>query len=546
MSFISRWICDKTLVRLAIVSLVVVIACSAAVGASTSNRGLLLDVRDARLADVVVLLCSQSGANIVINPDVADKRVTAMISDKPLETILENVVRSTAGVDFWKTDDGTYIVGSKRPAADVKQDAVVAATATVQPQPARPVMHREVIKLVNSDPTELLIALGLISPDASPVFRHFFSGKNVLGGIDQDNVPCGIRIVQDTKRDSVAPTVDPNNLFNAAGRTANADEGAGQYNPRPNPRPNPYQPNPNPYNQQQVNPNDPNNLAPGTLMPDGVQLVQPFPLDNSIIVRGTEEGIADFKNLVHLLDIPPKQVQIKAEFIEVTTDDVKRLGVDWSLDRLNETISTNFNPGGNIVVGLTTGNLTAALRAELTRNSGNVINSPIISTINNQFAQIQVGSNIPYWTTTVVAVGNGQLVQQQNVQQLQIATTLGVLPRVNGDGTITLTLMPNVSDQGTVYNSPDGSTALPEQRYESLYTMRRVMNGETIVVGGFIRKNKTVSMTQVPILGDLPIIGPLFRSTSTSLSDRELLIFVTPTIIGDKAAGSSIGVSPSL
>jgi general secretion pathway protein D len=559
MSLKLRWVCDKTLVRLAIASLVVIIACSAAVGASGSGRGLILDVRDARLADVVLLLTSQSGANIVINPDVADMRVTAMISDQPLETILENVVRNTAGVEFWKTEDGTYIIGGKRPSPAAKQEPVVPVTTTAQYIPAKPVVTREVIKLVHSDPTELLITLGALPSEASLSYRRFLSrneytrsepyGNSILGGIDQDASQTGIFIPQNIgKPDAVAPSIDPGNTMglNGAGRAATTGEGAGQYPPRPYPGPQPGPqpgpgPRPGPADQW-----DQNNLVPGTLLPDGVDLVQPFPLDNSIIVRGTEEGIADFKNLVHLLDIPPKQVQIKAEFIEVSTNDVKRLGVDWSLDRLNETISTNFNPGGNVVVGLTTGNLAASLRAELTRNSGNIINSPIISTINNQYAEINIGSNIPYWTTVLVSVGNGQVVQQQQMNQLQVQTYLRVLPRVNGDGTITLTLMPSVQDTGNVYNSPDGNQVIPETRFQTLYTMRRVMNGETIVVGGFIRKNKTINMTQIPILGELPIVGTLFRTTSTATSDRELLIFVTPTIIGDRSAGSSIGVSPSL
>jgi type II secretory pathway component GspD/PulD (secretin) len=78
-----------------------------------------------------------------------------------------------------------------------------------------------------------------------------------------------------------------------------------------------------------------------------------------------------------------------------------------------------------------------------------------------------------------------------------------------------------------------------------LNTTRRVMNGETIVVGGFIRKNESTNITQIPLLGSLPLIGPLFRSKSVTGDDTELLIFVTPTIIGEKSAGASVGVTPT-
>ncbi len=274
-------------------------------------------------------------------------------------------------------------------------------------------------------------------------------------------------------------------------------------------------------------------------------MVMPFASDNSLIIRGTEDGIAAFKDLVYLLDVPPKQVQIKAEFVEVSTDDVKRLGVDWSLERLNTTINTNFNPSGNVVVGFTSGNLAASLRTELTSGSGKIINSPIISTINNQYAEISIGSVIPYWTTVLVSAGNGQLVQSTQVNQLTIQSYLRVLPRVNGDNTITLQLMPSVQDTGRIYKDPTGQSEIPETRYQTLSTMRRVANGETIVVGGFIYKKQDNSLSRVPLLSDLPLIGPLFRSKSVTGQDKELLIFVTPTIIGEKASGTSVGVTPT-
>jgi type II secretory pathway component GspD/PulD (secretin) len=128
---------------------------------------------------------------------------------------------------------------------------------------------------------------------------------------------------------------------------------------------------------------------------------------------------------------------------------------------------------------------------------------------------------------------------------LTVATYLRVLPRVNADNTITLTLSPQVSDAGTIYRDPTGNSEIPATTSQALNTTRRVMNGETIVVGGFIRKNESTNITQIPLLGSLPLIGPLFRSKSVTGDDTELLIFVTPTIIGEKSAGASVGVTPT-
>ena len=273
----------------------------------------------------------------------------------------------------------------------------------------------------------------------------------------------------------------------------------------------------------------------GFLWPEDVEQALPFDLANSIIVKGGEDGIAQFKEIVRMLDVAPMQVQIKAEFVEVKTTDVKRFGIDWSLQTLNTSFETAFGPVGNVIVGFTSGNLTAQLRAQLTSDVGRVINSPVISTINNQNAYISINQVIPYWTTMNVISGD-QIVEQSYPQFIQIDTSLNVLPRVNGDGTITMILTPRVSDTGNVIVGPDGS-AIPEQRNQELFTQRRVANGETIVVGGFIRKNDSNSIQKIPILGDLPIIGSLFRTTAKTSEDRELLIFITPTIIPDVGGG---------
>ncbi|MBP5718191.1 MAG: hypothetical protein J6X53_04335, partial [Abditibacteriota bacterium] len=272
------------------------------------------------------------------------------------------------------------------------------------------------------------------------------------------------------------------------------------------------------------------------LWPDGIDNAIPFDLDNSIIVKGTEKGIAEFKNIIRMLDIPPKQVLIKAEFVEVSTQDVKSFGIDWSLNRLNESFSTGFNPTGNVTVGVTSGNLTAALKAELTQTVGRTINSPIVSTINNQYAYISINNIIPFFTSSTY-VSDGTAISNSVVDYIEVDTYLEILPRVNGDGSITMMLQPRISDVGNYVVGPDG-TSVPEEKYQELYTQRRVANGETMVVGGFIRKTDANSYKKIPLLADLPLIGRIFRTYSKSSEERELLIFVTPTIIPDSTYGT--------
>jgi len=560
MAFVLRRGLSNGHKRLATVGLAVLIACSAAVSLGDAARGVMLDVRDARLSDVVLLLTQQSGVNVVVSPDVAGKTVTAQLHDLPLEEALADVVQS-AGVDCWKNEHGTFVIGGKRPAQPVSSASVEPPRLPAQPEQVRetPRVIRECVKLSNSDAREILVTLGVLPESQAPSLRNLLnpgplSLTKPIGLIDEDRMQVGIAIpgmsreheILGGMRDTVPPAIDPGArpTSEGAGRAATNDIGAGQYPPGRVTGPSGVG-GPGVPGGGRVPPGGgTTGTAPTNLMPEGVYLVQPFPPDNSIIVQGTEEGINEFKELVHMLDVPPKQVQIKAEFIEVSTNDVKRLGIDWSLERLNETINTNFNPAGNVLVGFTTGNLVASLRTELTQSSGKIINSPIISTMNNELAEISIGSVIPYWTTVLTpnGIGAGYTVNTV-VNSINVSTYLRVQPRVNADNTITLALAPNVSDTGRMFESPDGKTTIPETRYQSLITRRRVMNGETIVLGGFIRADESVNVTEVPILGRLPIIGPLFRSASRSSQDRELLIFVTPTIIGEKAAGSAIGVA---
>lgn len=557
MAFMHRWGCDLNRVRLTMAGLgVCLIACSATICLGASDQGVLLDLRDARLQEVVSMLTAQSGANIVILPEAAEKRVTAHIDGLPLDTVLDLVVRDTAGVDYYRTDDGTYVIGRKRPV-----NSTVPAVEPVQ-APAQAVSVAELktvmIPLTNSDPVELLALLNVRGFEST--YQRFYAANagrisTPVGWIDADTHQMGVinqqRMADGSinyvespgiNADTALPTVDLG-YNNGSGRTANSGDGMSQYTgarsaPSAGTSGRTQRPRPTTPGTTTASPNTNSN----NLLPDGVDMVMPVQHDNSLIVRGTEDGIAKLKDIVHMLDVPPKQVSIKAEFIEVTTSDVKNLGIDWSLERLNSSFNTNFGTNGNVIVGLTTGNLAASIAAELTRTTGKVINSPIISTINNEPATIQIGSSIPYWTSYVQVTDNGNITQS-SPSQLQVTTQLNVLPRVNGDGTITLMLMPQVEDTGAMFTAPDGQSQIPETRTQSLSTRRRVMSGETIVVGGFIRKTDSQTNRQVPILASLPFIGKFFQANQNQAEDRELLIFITPTIISEKSAGSAIGVS---
>ncbi len=513
-------------------------------GAAFAGTGVTLEVQDCPLRDVVKVLMQQSGKNIIVADDAKmERKIDACLKDVELDKVLDYIVGS-AGVSYRKMDDGTYIIGgaqvtvpviAPREIADVLPPIVSEPVAP--PVAAEQPMVFEKIVLVHSTPSELLRLLepgswsgatpGLRPTPAVTLLARPEGDVRALTITTEDGRSYDpTRVNSGVNGNAVVPAIGPNGVTPGAGRTSGpgaAEQyppGIPGYNPRPTPAP-----------AQTTTPN-----AGNFLWPEGVTDARPFDLDNSIIVKGTEDGIEKFKKIVRMLDVPPKQVSIKAEFVEVSTTDIKRFGIDWSLDRIDQSFATSFLPSGNVVFGFNRGNLTAQIRAQLTNNIGRVINAPIISTINNQPAQIAIQTQIPYWETISTVVGTS-VIQQATARMISISTSLSVLPRVNGDGTITMQLQPQVSDSGNIVNGPGGQ-AMPEVKSQYLTTQRRVANGETVVLGGFIRKNDSNSFQRVPFLADLPIVGSLFRTRARQLDEREVLIFITPTIIQSSGSGT--------
>lgn len=557
---LKRWRTRKaTALSVAGTALAATVIALTVIGGPAAASGVMLQIRDLPLKDVVTLLMQQSGANLVIaDQSMLEKRITATLNDVPLEKALNYVVKG-AGVSYRKMEDGTYIIGGMADAEPALSRSDVAVLPVVD-LPAPPPPREKIIvpvKLTHSKPSELLRLLGWdgVNPmrNCEAVYPEF-RGVNDRVPTNQGGVYLNSRDgrTYDTGRgvhfengQPVVPTIDPTSLNPGANRAADAYTGAGQYDHGGGfvrPPGVPGGGGVRPQGTSGTSGTQQSSSTSGTsssnfLWPEGVDDARPFDLDNSIIVKGDEDGIEKFKKIIRMLDVPPKQVQVKAEFVEVKTTDVKTFGIDWSLQRLNESFATAFNPAGNVVVGFATGNLTAQLKTQLTSDVGRIINSPIISTINNQNANISINTIIPYWVSIATVVGDGNIINQSTPQFIQIQTHLDILPRVNGDGTITMILRPGVADTGNVVTGPDGTT-IPEQRTQELFTQRRVANGETIVVGGFIRKNDSNSFQKIPILGDLPIVGSLFRTTSRHTEDRELLIFITPTIIPETGGGT--------
>ncbi|MBI4364176.1 MAG: AMIN domain-containing protein [Candidatus Latescibacteria bacterium] len=261
---------------------------------------------------------------------------------------------------------------------------------------------------------------------------------------------------------------------------------------------------------------------------------------NSLIVTDIDDRLDQVEAMVRNLDTKTPQVEIVARLVDVDASSTRDLGIEWGLHNLDvfdagvsENLDVNAadvtNPAGTFKLGTIKafGTLDARLLALETQNKANIISNPRITTVNNREASVVVGKQIPL----IVQDFAGNAVTQLTT----IGIKLSVTPHINTGNRITMDVHPEVSDlasQATVQGGIIINTTMADTRV-------MVNDGETAVIGGLIRSNESSTKRGVPVLMDLPLLGNLFRSTSTTKQKRELLIFVTPKILGESGGPRS-------
>jgi type IV pilus assembly protein PilQ len=261
---------------------------------------------------------------------------------------------------------------------------------------------------------------------------------------------------------------------------------------------------------------------------------------NSLIVTDIDDRLDQVEAMVRNLDTKTPQVEIVARLVDVDVSSTRDLGVEWGVHNLDlgdagiaEDLDVKAadvtNPAGIFKLGTVKsfGSLDARLLALESQNKANIISNPRITTVNNREASVVVGKQIPL----IVQDFAGNAVTQLTT----IGIKLSVTPHINTGNRITMDVHPEVSDlasQSTVQGGIIINTTMADTRV-------MVNDGETAVIGGLIRSNESSTRRGVPILMDLPLLGNLFRSTSTTKQKRELLIFVTPKILGETAVPKS-------
>jgi len=306
----------------------------------------------------------------------------------------------------------------------------------------------------------------------------------------------------------------------------------------------------------------------------GGGVVEAYPSTNSLVVVAPENVYNNLRAVVEKLDARRAQVFVEALIVEVSQTKADSFGVQWqSLSGLSGTQGTviggtNFTTtnGTNIIsaagniTGVTQGlnvgvvkgkvtlpngtvitNLGALVQAMQTDSSVNVLSTPNILTIDNEEAKIVVGQNVPFLTGAQTSTVGGLTSPFQTYERHDVGITLRVKPTISEGGSVKLAIYQEVSSVDntttTQLSSLGGGVVTKKRTIESVVL---VDDGQIIVLGGLISDEVDGSSGKVPLLGDIPYIGYLFRSDSRTHAKTNLMVFMRPVILRDAAAPTSL------
>jgi len=303
-----------------------------------------------------------------------------------------------------------------------------------------------------------------------------------------------------------------------------------------------------------------------TSTPSTGGIIQADPNTNSLIITATEPVYKDLMKVIEQLDRRRAQVYIESMIVELTAANAAELGVQWqALNGSNTAFAgTNFNgpaSSGNtnifgasatinsvlgaaaagaavpaLGLGLNIGSITnfgsnlafsSLLRAISNISGANVLSTPNLMTLDNEEARIIVGQNIPIVTGSYAQTGSTSTVTPfQTYTRQDVGLTLRVRPQVSENGTVKLQIFQEVSSIQDV--SSTTGIILNKRNVESNVI---VEDGQIIVLGGLIGDNYTDASSRIPLLGDLPLIGGLFRYSNKSRTRTNLMVFIRPSVL---------------
>jgi len=261
-----------------------------------------------------------------------------------------------------------------------------------------------------------------------------------------------------------------------------------------------------------------------------------------IIIYDFPENVERAEAVLRAVDVRPQQVLIEATIMAATLTEDTQFGIDWNLltgvaitdypAAINgygtkmETYGFANAPGGKgLTIGFSADNVQAIITALETVTDTTLLANPKVLAVNKQEGIVYIGTKLGYESQT----SQTQTSTTQSVEFLETGTRLAFRPFIGHDGYIRMDIYPKDSD-GSLQ-----SNGLPQETSTELRTNVVVKDGQTVVIGGLFRDSVVTSKSQVPLLGNIPIVGAAFRGSKDTVTRQEVIIVLTPHIIGDPA-----------
>ncbi len=305
--------------------------------------------------------------------------------------------------------------------------------------------------------------------------------------------------------------------------------------------------------------------------------IQADPTTNSLIITAPEPQYRQLRTVIDKLDGRRAQVLVESLIVEVNANKLAQFGIQWQgvLGKQGDgtvgVIGTNSGTSGTNILGLTAalasgdtsaigtavgglgGGLNLALApringqyylgalANFLQNSGdaNVLSTPNLMTLDNEEAKIVIGNNVPFVTGSYANTGgnSGAVNPFQTVERKDVGLMLRVRPQINENGTVKMAIYQEVSkiDEATAKNTNGPTTSK-----RSIESNVLVEDGSIIVLGGLLEDSYAQAEDKVPLLGDVPVVGNLFRSENRARKKTNLMVFLRPVVVRDAAASDAL------
>ncbi|MDH1261657.1 type II secretion system secretin GspD [Pseudomonas sp. GD03944] len=289
---------------------------------------------------------------------------------------------------------------------------------------------------------------------------------------------------------------------------------------------------------------------------------------NALVLLAEPDVVATLEDIVRQLDVPRAQVMVEAAIVEVSGDVTDALGVQWAVDARGGTGGlggVNFgntglsvgtvlqaiqdqrndvdNPALNnlpdgAIIGLGTDSFGVLITALSSNTKSNLLSTPSLLTLDHQKAEILVGQNVPFQTGSFTTSASGADNPFTTIERQDIGVTLKVTPHINEGATLRLEIEQEISSIAPTAQGVNAVDLITNKR--SIKSTILAEDGQVIVLGGLIQDDVTQTDSKVPLLGDIPVLGRLFRSTRDTRVKRNLMVFLRPSVIRDAAGLAAI------